>query len=429
MLPLAALLPALAGLAGAWAMAVARGRAAVAAPALAWRRLPLLPAGAPAQVRWAARWPQAIFVVPLAACTFAALLLPGADPTTPVQAQAAALCGAALLALGVPLLLAERTLASLPAATLPEEPSLRALVFLPLLALPSAGLLEFAAASGLAQAAARLASLLALSEPGLAWKLPAPLQDTTVVDLRLRTSSTGLNDVGTRDGLRILLQAYVAWQVPADPDRIRQFLRAVRNDPDEAARQLRSFVGSALQVTASSFDFSELVNTDPARLRLADFERRLQAQVAAQVLQTYGSQVRQAGIEVLSLPDASLPDASLTATVARMRSDRETVAAERTAEGRRVAAEVRSDAERDGRIVVARGHTEAADIEAAARRQAAEIRTRAYLSDPQLYDLLRSLDTLAQTVGPGTRLVLCTDAAPFAVLMQAPSAAAAAPRP
>jgi len=438
-LPLAALLPALAGLAGAWAMAVARGRAAVAAPALAWRRLPLLPAGAPAQVRWAARWPQAIFVVPLAACTFAALLLPGADPTTPVQAQAAALCGAALLALGVPLLLAERTLASLPAATLPEEPSLRALVFLPLLALPSAGLLEFAAASGLAQAAARLASLLALSEPGLAWKLPAPLQDTTVVDLRLRTSSTGLNDVGTRDGLRILLQAYVAWQVPADPDRIRQFLRAVRNDPDEAARQLRSFVGSALQVTASSFDFSELVNTDPARLRLADFERRLQAQVAAQVLQTYGSQVRQAGIEVLSLPDASLPDASLpdaslpdaslTATVARMRSDRETVAAERTAEGRRVAAEVRSDAERDGRIVVARGHTEAADIEAAARRQAAEIRTRAYLSDPQLYDLLRSLDTLAQTVGPGTRLVLCTDAAPFAVLMQAPSAAAAAPRP
>ena len=418
MLPLAALLPSLAGLAGAWAMAVARGRAAVAAPALAWRRLPLLPAGAPAQVRWAARWPQAIFVVPLAACTFAALLLPGADPTTPVQAQAAALCGAALLALGVPLLLAERTLASLPAATLPEEPSLRALVFLPLLALPSAGLLEFAAASGLAQAAARLASLLALSEPGLAWKLPAPLQDTTVVDLRLRTSSTGLNDVGTRDGLRILLQAYVAWQVPADPDRIRQFLRAVRNDPDEAARQLRSFVGSALQVTASSFDFSELVNTDPARLRLADFERRLQAQVAAQVLQTYGSQVRQAGIEVLSLPDASLPDASLTATVARMRSDRETVAAE-----------VRSDAERDGRIVVARGHTEAADIEAAARRQAAEIRTRAYLSDPQLYDLLRSLDTLAQTVGPGTRLVLCTDAAPFAVLMQAPSAAAAAPRP
>jgi len=262
-----------------------------------------------------------------------------------------------------------------------------------------------------------------LTEPGLAWKLPAPLQDTTVVDLRLRTSSTGLNDVGTRDGLRILLQAYVAWQVPPDSDHIRQFLRAVRNDPDEAARQLRSFVGSALQVTASSFDFAELVNTDPARLRLAEFEQRLQAQVEAQVLQTYGIQVRQTGVEVLSLPDASL-----TATVARMRSERETVAAERTAEGRRAAAEVRSNAERDGRIVVARARTQAADIEAQARREAADIHTRAYLSDPELYTLMRSLDTLVQTVGPGTRLVLRTDAAPFSVLVETPGAATPAKR-
>lgn len=273
------------------------------------------------------------------------------------------------------------------------------------------------------------APIRVLTEPGLAWKLPAPVQDTTIVDLRLRTTSTGLNDVGTRDGLRILLQAYVAWQVPADPDHIRQFLRAVRNDPDEAARQLRSFVGSALQVTASSFDFADLVNTDPARLQLAEFERRLQAQVEAQVLKTYGIQVRQTGIEMLSLPDTSL-----TATVARMRSERETVAAERTAEGRRAAAEVRSNAERDGRIVVAQAHTQAADIEAQARREAAAIRTRAYLTDPQLYNLMRSLDTLAQTVGPGTRLVLRTDAAPFSALVESPGTApsgqpAPAPRP
>ena len=261
------------------------------------------------------------------------------------------------------------------------------------------------------------APIRVLTEPGLAWKLPAPVQDTTIVDLRLRTTSTGLNDVGTRDGLRILVQAYVAWQVPADPDAIRQFLRAVHNDPDEAARQLRSFVGSALQVTASSFDFADLVNTNPARLQLAEFERRLQTQVEAQVLKAYGIQLRQTGIEMLSLPDSSL-----TATVSRMRSERETVAAERTAEGRRAAAEVRSNAERDGRIVVAQAHTEAADIEAQARREAASIRTRAYLTDPQLYTLMRSLDTLGQIVGPSTRLVLRSDAAPFSALVEPPIA-------
>lgn len=269
------------------------------------------------------------------------------------------------------------------------------------------------------------APIRVLTEPGLAWKLPAPVQDATIVDLRLRTTSTGLNDVGTRDGLRILVQAYVAWQVPADPDHIRQFLRAVHNDPDEAARQLRSFIGSALQVTASSFDFADLVNTDPSRLQLGEFERRLQAQVEAQVLKAYGIQLRQTGIEMLSLPDSSL-----TATVSRMRSERETVAAERTAEGRRAAAEVRSNAERDGRIIVAQAHTQAADIEAQAKREAAAIRTNAYLTDPQLYNLMRSLDTLAQTVGQGTRLVLRTDSAPFSALVEPPSAPPApGPRP
>ena len=115
-----------------------------------------------------------------------------------------------------------------------------------------------------------------LTTPGLAWKLPTPIESVIPVDLRLRTTSTGLQDVGTKDGLRVLVQAYAAWQVPDEPSHIRQFLRAVRNEPDEAARQLRSLVGAALQVTAGSFELADLVNTDPARQRLpaADHHRR-----------------------------------------------------------------------------------------------------------------------------------------------------------
>jgi membrane protease subunit HflC len=258
-----------------------------------------------------------------------------------------------------------------------------------------------------------------LTRPGLAWKIPAPVQTTIPVDLRLRTSSTGLQDVGTRDGLRILVQAYVAWQVPAEPDRIRQFLRAVRNDPDEAARQLRSFVGSALQVTASSFDLSELVNTDAGRVRLGAFEARLETQIAPAVLETYGIAVRQVGIERLSLPETTL-----AATVGRMRSERETVAAQRTAEGLRAAAQIRSEAARDNRITVTQARTEAAEIEASSRREAAEINARAYAADAELYLMLRSLDTLATVVGANTRLVLRTDAAPFNVLVQGPGGGA-----
>ncbi len=111
-----------------------------------------------------------------------------------------------------------------------------------------------------------------VTQPGLAWKLPAPIESVIPIDLRLRTSSTGLQDVGTRDGLRVLVQAYVAWQVPSDPQHIRQFLRSVRNQPDEAARQLRSFVSAALHITSSNFDLTDLVNVDRNKVRLDQFE-------------------------------------------------------------------------------------------------------------------------------------------------------------
>lgn len=254
-----------------------------------------------------------------------------------------------------------------------------------------------------------------LIRPGLAWKLPAPAEAAVLVDLRLRTTDTGLQDVGTRDGLRVLVQAYIAWQVPPEPEAARRFLRAVRGDPDEAARQLRSFAGSALQIAASGFALDELVNTEPGRVRLAAFEDRLRDQIARQALDTYGVAVRQVGVQRLSLPEVTL-----AATVNRMRSERETVAAQRTAEGLRAAAEIHSEAARDARITVAQARTEAAGIEAASRQEAARLYADAYAADPQLYLALRSLDTLAAIVGANTRLVLRTDAAPFSLLVSGP---------
>jgi membrane protease subunit HflC len=259
-----------------------------------------------------------------------------------------------------------------------------------------------------------------VTQPGLTWRLPAPIDRATRVDMRLRTTSTGLQDVGTRDGLRVLLQAYVAWQVPAEADRVTQFLRAVRNQPDEAAEQLRSFLRSALEITASSFDLAALVNTDPAKVKLAAFEDRLRERLQDQILSSYGLTLRQVGIESLTLPAEAL-----TATVARMRAERQTVATERMAEGERLAAEIRATADRDARVTVARAHEEAATTEANARVEAAAIAGRAYAEDPGLYVMLRSFDTLDAVVGQNTRLILRTDAVPFRVLVDGPTGATA----
>ena len=256
-----------------------------------------------------------------------------------------------------------------------------------------------------------------MSSPGLALKLPSPIDNAVPVDLRLRTTSSGLHDVGTRDGLRILVQAYIAWQVPGDPEHVRQFLRAVRNQPALAAEQLRSFTGSALEITASSFDLASLVNTDPSKIKLDAFEEALRRRIDDQALRVYGITVRQVGLERLTLPGRDLechhrPHAS------------------RTRHGGGAAGRGRGShggtdpigLDRDSRVLVAQGKAAVADIEAKSRIEAAGIYKNAYTADPQLYTMLRSLDSLNTVVGPNTTLILRTDAAPFRALVEGPAA-------
>ncbi len=258
-----------------------------------------------------------------------------------------------------------------------------------------------------------------LTEPGLALRWPAPFEASVPVDIRLRTTSTGLHDVGTRDGLRILVQAYVAWRVPKDARHISQYLRSVRNTPAEAAEQLRSYAGSSLEIVAAQFDLAQLVNTDPSKVQLDAFEAALKTRLEAQVLATYGISILQVGIERLTLPSDTLE-----ATVTRMTAERNTVADRVTAEGDRAASEIRSHADRDARIVVADAHAEAAHVEAQSRLDAARIYAKAYAGAPELYTLLRSLDTLQTVVGENTRLILRTDAAPFRAFVDGPAAVA-----
>ena len=258
-----------------------------------------------------------------------------------------------------------------------------------------------------------------ITSPGLAWKIPAPVESTIAVDLRLRTTSSGLQDVGTRDGLRILVQAYVAWQVPDDADHIRQFLRAVRNQPDVAAEQLRSFIGSSLEISVSSFELTSLINTDASKVQLNELESRLLARIDEQALRVYGIKIVQVGIERLTLPAETL-----NATVARMAAERDTVAAQRQAEGDRAAAEIVSNADRDGRVLLAQAKADASAIDAKSRVEAADIYSKAYSRDRELYTLLRSLDTLSSVVHANTTLVLRADAAPFRILVDGPGKSA-----
>ena len=254
-----------------------------------------------------------------------------------------------------------------------------------------------------------------LLSPGINWRLPLPFEEPIDVDLRIRSTSSGLQDVGTRDGLRIIVQAWAIWKVKPDSEHVLKFIRAVQNQPDEAARQIRTFIGSALETTTSNYTLAELVNTDANRIQLSQMEQQLRSQLQNPLMNSYGIELVQVGIERLTLPAVTL-----NATVDRMRAEREAIATARTAEGKRQAADIHSTADKNARIIEADATVKAAGITAEAQQAAAEIYGKAYASNPKLYSLLRSLDTLKSIVNKQTQMVLRTDAAPFQALERGP---------
>jgi membrane protease subunit HflC len=116
-----------------------------------------------------------------------------------------------------------------------------------------------------------------LLEPGLGWRWPAPFEAAIPVDLRLRTTSSGLQDVGTRDGLRIIVQAYVAWQVQGDPTMCSASCARCRTSRTKRRGRFAPLSARRWKPRPASFDLSSLVNTDASQVRIADFEAQLRS--------------------------------------------------------------------------------------------------------------------------------------------------------
>jgi regulator of protease activity HflC (stomatin/prohibitin superfamily) len=109
----------------------------------------------------AARWPQAIAVTLLAVSAAACAWMPPIAPHLPPPPALSFILGGAAIVLAFPLLIAERLMAAIPASRLPEAPALRALLLLPVLAWPAAGVASIAVGLGI-PFAARIDTVLAV---------------------------------------------------------------------------------------------------------------------------------------------------------------------------------------------------------------------------------------------------------------------------
>jgi membrane protease subunit HflC len=248
--------------------------------------------------------------------------------------------------------------------------------------------------------------LRAATQPGLHWKLPWPIDQSSMLDMRRRVYETGHTEMLTRDKKNIIVRTFVVWRIG---DALA-FTQAI-GDQGGAESKLDGLLTNAAIGTLGGHDLSALVSTDPRDLQVDAIEAELLAATAPLARRSYGVAIEQIRIERIALPEENV-----TAVFEQMRAERRQFAAKFQAEGEREASRIRSEADLEAARIRAKGAEEEARIRGEAAAEVAKTYADAHRIDPDLYRFTRSLDSLDKLVTGSTSLILRTDSEPFSLL-------------
>jgi membrane protease subunit HflC len=244
------------------------------------------------------------------------------------------------------------------------------------------------------------------SQTGLHWKLPWPIDQASLLDMRRRVYETGHTEMLTRDRKNIIARSFVVWRI-GDP---LVFTQSIGVEGD-AESKLDGLLTNAAIGTLGGHDLSALVSTRPGDLQVDAIESELLASAAPLALKSYG-----VTLEQIRLQRIALPEENVRAVFDQMRAERRQFAARFEAEGEREASAIRSEAELEAARIRAKGAEEEARIRGKAAADVARIYSDAHRVNPDLYRFTRSLESLDKLVTGNTSLILRTDSEPFSLL-------------
>ncbi|MEM9387985.1 MAG: protease modulator HflC [Pseudomonadota bacterium] len=244
-------------------------------------------------------------------------------------------------------------------------------------------------------------------QAGLHLKAPWPIERIVEIDARRRWLSTPPTELLTRDRKNIVLVTGAAWQTR---DAV-QFYRAL-GSLEQADEKINSLMVNAKIAVFGRYDLSALVSTDSEALQVERIERDVLEAVNEVSSSKYGVEVVHAGFQRVSLPEQNI-----VFVLEQMRAERRQFAARFRAQGSLQAAQVRSRADLEAARILSQAEEQAAQILGEAEAEAARIYVDAHRTNPDFYHFMRSLDSLARTLGRDAGVTLRTDSAPFELLI------------
>lgn len=220
-----------------------------------------------------------------------------------------------------------------------------------------------------------------ITEPGLKFKLPPPLQNVSYIDKRLLTlDSVDTEPMLTAEKQRVVIDWYVRWRI-SDP---LAYIRNVGLDEAAGANQLNRVVRNA---------FQEEINRRTVRELLSSRREQLMQDVRREVTEVVKG-AKPWGIEIIDvrITRADYVDAITESVYRRMEAERKRVANELRSTGAAEGEKIRADADRQREVTVANAYRDAQKIKGEGDALAASTYAEAFGRDPQFAQFYRSLE-------------------------------------
>jgi membrane protease subunit HflC len=251
------------------------------------------------------------------------------------------------------------------------------------------------------------------SEPGLKFKLPAPLQNVVFLDRRIQTlDSVESRPIFTAEKKSLVIDWLVKWRI-TEP---RQFIRNNGVDIKNIENRLSPIVQAALNEEVTKRTVGAVLSTEREK-------------VMQGVIRRLADDAKSFGIEIVDVRIKRVDfSANITESVyRRMESERKRVANEARSQGFADSEKIRADADRQREIIVAEAYRDAQKIKGEGDAKASTIYAEAFGKDPQFAQFYRSLEAYRTTFRSKTDVMVLDPNSEFFKAMRGNAAGAAAP--
>ena len=241
-----------------------------------------------------------------------------------------------------------------------------------------------------------------INEPGLNFKLPAPIQVLNSFEKRLLEYDVPPEEILSRDKKSLIVDNYVRWRI-VDP---LLFLQTVRAIPTAKTR-LDDIVYSELRQELGNHDMHEIIT------EAREF-------IMEKVTLASNEETSKYGIEVIDvrIRRVDLPRENEASIYARMEAERKRQANKFRSEGEEEAQKIRAATDRDKTVLLAEAYKTSQQIRGEGEAEALDIYAVSFSKDPEFYEFIRTLETYEKVIDKKTTLVLPGDSKLFKALTQ-----------